>query len=77
VLPGRLTLIGAYLQGKGGTLNGSGRDYSTNAFTAGANYNLTQNIFFQLASSWYSGSAFDQRPANGDNMTTAMLFSAF
>lgn len=77
IIPGRLTLIGAYMNGKGGSLNGSAIDYSTRAITAGANYNITQNVYFQLVSSWFSGNAFDQRPANGDNMTTAMLFSAF
>lgn len=77
IIPSRLTLLAAYLSGKGASLNGNSADGYKNAATVGANFNITQNIELQLNNSWYSGSAFNVTPADGDTKTTLMLFGAF
>jgi len=76
VLPNRLTLTAGYRGGKNGDPSNNGKDNDT-AATIGANYTLTQNVTFQWNTSWYSGDAYDPKPADGDQKTTLMLFAAF
>lgn len=86
IVPGRLTILGGYMMGKEGSVNGATiTDSYQNAVTAGLNFNLTQNVYFQLVSSWYSGGGFSQQnnnantvmqTPNGDNLTTLLLFAA-
>jgi len=73
VLPGKATVMLAYRQGDNGKVANNG----DNAVTAGASYQIVQNIQLQLNYTKYSGSAFDTLPANGDQLVTLMLFGAF
>lgn len=77
VIPNKLTLALAFRLGD----NGAATENEENATTLGAIYMLAQNIQLQLNHSFYSGDFYDN-PANnegadGDNLTTLMLFAAF
>jgi hypothetical protein len=73
VLPGKATVTLAYRKGDNGkaTLNGD------NALMIGGPYQIVQNVQLQLNHESYSGSAYNGTPANGDQLTTLMLFASF
>ncbi len=73
VVPGRTTLLLAYRKGD----NGKAANHEDNALTIGGTYQLKQNVQLQLNHEMYSGSAYDGVVANGDQLTTLMLFAAF
>jgi hypothetical protein len=43
----------------------------------GGTYQIVQNVQLQLDYEMFSGSKYDGAPANGDRLTTLMLFAAF
>lgn len=71
VLPNKLAVGAAYRNAN----TGAGGNDADNAITLGANYKLAQNMVLQINHSIYSGDV--TTPANGDNLTTIMLYSAF
>lgn len=73
VLPNRATIALGYRSADTGAASNS----EDNAFTFGATYQLVQNVQLQLNHSSYSGDKYDPKPANGDQITTLMLFTAF
>lgn len=73
VIPNRATLALGYRSADTGAASNS----EDNAFTFGATYQLVQNVQFQLNHSIYSGDKYDPKPAEGDQFTTLMLFTAF
>lgn len=73
VLPGRATLLMAYRKGDNGKATGNG----DNSLMIGGTYQIVQNAQLQLNHEMYSGSAYDGAPANGNRLTTLMLFAAF
>lgn len=73
VLPGKATVILGYRQGD----NGSATNNDDNAWVVGGTFNMVQNVQLQLNHEEYSGSAYDGTPANGDQLTTLMLFASF
>lgn len=72
VIPNRLTVSAAWRGGKSGA---AGND-TDNAATLGLNYNPTQNLEVQLNNSWFSGEG-GPNSAEGDMLTTVMIFAAF
>ena len=73
VLPGKATLLMAYRKGDNGKATGSG----DNALMIGGTYQIVQNVQLQFNHEMYSGSAYDGSPANGNQLSTLMLFGAF
>lgn len=72
VIPGRLTLAAGYRMGQ--TPSGSGQ-LDDDAATVGVVYNALQNVQLQVNHTIYSGDVTTD--ANGDQLTTVMLFAAF
>lgn len=73
VLPGKATLEIGYRKGDNGKATGNG----DNAWMIGGTYQIVQNVQLQLNYESYSGSAYNGTPANGDQLTTLMLFASF
>lgn len=77
VLPNRVTLAAGYRSGDKGTAANN----KQNAVILGITYLFIQNVELQLNYSRYSGSYYDLKKnneeANGDQLITAMLFTAF
>ena len=73
VIPGKATLLIAYRKGD----NGSAANNGDNSVLIGGTYLMKQNVQFQLNQELYSGSAYDGTPADGNQLTTLMLFAAF
>lgn len=78
VWPGRATVGIGYRDGDRGSNDVNTED---NALTLAATYQLLQNVMLQVNSTWRFGERFDQPAnnelANGDNLTTLMIFAAF
>ncbi|MBI5194129.1 MAG: hypothetical protein HZA08_11920 [Nitrospirae bacterium] len=72
VLPGKVSLTAAYRAG-----DKSGK--SNNGILLGALYQVEQNIQFQLNHTTYGGDTYDaaKKAADGDQLTTLMMFTAF
>lgn len=73
VLPGRATLLMAYRKGDTGAATANG----DNSLMIGATYQVVQNVQLQLNHEMFSGSKYDGAPADGNRLTTFMLFAAF
>ncbi len=73
VLPGKATLMLGYRKGD----NGAAADNGDNAWVIGGKYHIVQNVQLQLNHERFSGSAYDGTPANGNQLTTLMLFASF
>lgn len=73
VLPGKATVMLGYRNADNGKASNSG----DNAWMVAATYQLVQNVQLQLNHEIYSGSAYNGTPANGDQLTTLMLFASF
>lgn len=77
VLPGKVTVGAGYLSGK----TGATANNKQTATTLAATYHITQNVRFELDHSMFSGSYYDlaanNEQADGDRLTTLMLFAAF
>lgn len=77
VLPGRATVALGYRDGD----TGAAANNEDNAITVAATYQLIQNVQLQIDSTWYNGDFYDlpanNENANGDQLTTLMLFAAF
>jgi len=73
ILTGKATLLLGFRHGD----NGRAIDSGDNALLLGATYLLRQNIQFQLNHTEFSGSSYNEDPANGDRMTTLMLYTSF
>lgn len=72
VLPHRVTVAAGYRAGK----NGNATLQNDNATTVGVVYEALQNLELQLNHSWYTGDG-KPAPADGNMLTTLMLFAAF
>lgn len=73
ILPNKATVSLGYRKGDNGKTSNSG----DNGWLLGASYNVVQNVQLQLNHEMYSGSAYNGTPANGDQLTTLMLFASF
>jgi len=73
VVPGRATLLMAYRKGDTGAAANSG----DNSLMIGGTYLMEQNVQLQLNHEMFSGSKYDLVQANGDRLTTLMLFASF
>ncbi|MFQ5354302.1 MAG: hypothetical protein ACE5DR_05085, partial [Thermodesulfobacteriota bacterium] len=77
VLPNRVTLAAGYRAGSTGAIGPS----NESAVTVGGTFLLAQNFELQINHSVNSGDVFDvpanNELANGDQLTTLMLFAAF
>ena len=75
VLPGRATVSLGYRTAD----TGAASNNKDNGLVLGATYQFAQNVQLQLNHSNYSGNAYDTTPApaDGDQLTTLMLFTAF
>jgi len=73
VLPGKATLLMAYRNADTGAATANG----DNSLMIGGTYQIVQNVQLQLNHEMYSGSKYDGAPANGNRLTTFMLFAAF
>ncbi len=73
VVPGKATLLMAYRKGDNGKATANG----DNSLMLGGTYQVVQNVQLQLNHEMFSGSAYDGAPANGNRLTTLMLFAAF
>lgn len=73
VMPGKVTLLMAYRKGDNGKATANG----DNSLMVGGTYQVVQNVQLQLNHEMFSGSAYDGAPANGNRLTTLMLFAAF
>lgn len=77
VIPNRATVALGYRNGD----NGGPANNKQNSLTLGATYLLTQNVELQVNHSMRSGDFYDipanNELANGDALTTLMLFAAF
>lgn len=73
IQPGKTTVLMSYRHGD----NGKALNSTDNAWMIGATYLLVQNVQLQLNHTEYSGSAYNGAPANGDRMTTLMLYASF
>lgn len=73
VLPTKATLLMAIRKGKNGrtTLD------EDNSLMFGGTYQVAQNVQLQLNHEMFSGNAYDGTPADGNVLTTLMLFAAF
>ena len=74
VIPNKAVVSLGYSSADTGGSSSSNED---NALTIGALYHMAQNVQFQLNHSSMSGNKYDTKPANGDQLTTLMLFTAF
>lgn len=57
--------------------NGKGSENVDDAIAVGAEYLLAQNVQLSLNHTFKWGSAYDPKPAEGDQLTTFMVFAAF
>lgn len=73
ILPNKATVMLGYRKGDNGKAVNSG----DNGWMVGGSFNIVQNVQLQLNHEMYSGSAYNGTPANGDQMTTLMLFASF
>lgn len=74
ILPsGKVSLMLGYRKGD----NGKATNSSDNAWVIGGNYKIVQNVHLQLNHEMFSGSAYNGTPANGNRLTTLMLFASF
>jgi hypothetical protein len=77
VIPNRATVAVGYRDGD----NGDSANNEQNSITLGATYLVTQNVELQANHSIRSGDFYDlpanNENANGDQLTTLMIFSAF
>ncbi|MEI7748804.1 MAG: hypothetical protein WCI81_06990, partial [Chlorobiaceae bacterium] len=73
VVPSKLGLGLAYRIAN----NGSGGSDGENAVTLAATYNVAKNVLLQVNHSFYSYGADVPTPAEGDQKTSLVLFSAF
>jgi len=73
ILPNKATMMLGYRKGD----NGKASNSADNGWMLGASYNIVQNVQLQLNHEMYSGSAYNGTPANGDQLTTLMLFASF
>jgi hypothetical protein len=73
VIPGKATLLFAYRKGDNGKATANG----DNSLMLGATFLMVPNVQLQLNHEMFSGSAYDGSPANGNQLTTLMLFAAF
>lgn len=73
VLPGKATVTLGYRNGD----NGKATKNGDNSWMIGGSYQIVQNVQLQLNHEMFSGSAYDGSPANGDQLTTLMLFASF
>jgi len=73
VVPGKATLLMAYRKGDNGAAANSG----DNSLMIGGTYLMEQNVQMQLNHEMFSGSKYELAQANGDRLTTLMLFAAF
>lgn len=75
VVPGKATLLMAYRKGD----TGATANNDDNSLMIGGTYLMEQNVQLQLNHEMFSGSKYDvtPAPANGDRLTTLMLFAAF
>lgn len=73
VVPGRATLLMAYRKGD----NGKVANNEDNSVMVGGTYLMEQNVQLQFNHEMFSGNAYDGTPANGNQLTTLMLFAAF
>ncbi len=73
VLPGKATVTLGYRNGDNGKAAHNGDD----SWMIGGSYQIVQNVQLQLNHEMFSGSAYDGTPANGDQLTTLMLFASF
>jgi len=75
VVPGKATLLMAYRKGD----TGAAANNEDNSLMIGGSYLMEQNVQLQLNHEMFSGSKYDvtPAPANGDRLTTLMLFAAF
>lgn len=73
VIPNKATLsLGGHI-----AKTGAGTNDKNNGFIAGASYQYTQNVKFELDQEWYSGSANTNAKLNPKNRTTLMAFMGF
>ena len=73
VIPGKATVLLGYRRGD----NGKAVASTDNALMVGGTYVIVQNVQLQLNHTTYSGNAYDGAPANGERMTTLMLYTSF
>ncbi|MBI5182714.1 MAG: hypothetical protein HZA06_07405, partial [Nitrospirae bacterium] len=82
VIPGKASVAVGYLAGQDRSASGAtANNYKQNAITLGATYLLTQNVRLELDHSILGGNYYklpeNNREANGNRLTTLMLFAAF
>ncbi|HUX90314.1 MAG TPA: hypothetical protein VMV48_06445 [Gallionellaceae bacterium] len=73
VVPGKATLLMAYRKGD----TGAAANNDDNSLMLGGTYLMEQNVQLQFNHEMFSGNAYDGAPANGNQLTTLMLFAAF
>ena len=73
VVPGRATVLAALRKGN----NGAAANNDDHSVMVGGTYLLAQNVQIQVNYEKFFGSAYDGPPADGNQMTTFMLFAAF
>lgn len=73
VVPGKATLLMAYRKGDTGAAANNG----DNSVMIGGTFLMEQNVQLQLNHEMFSGSKYDLVQADGDRLTTLMLFAAF
>lgn len=73
VLPGKATVMLGYRSGD----NGKATNNDDNAWMVAGTWQVVQNVQLQLNHESYSGSAYNGTPANGDQLTTLMVFASF
>ena len=72
-IPNKSTLYLGYLSGD----NGKAANNKDQRASIGLTWLYSENIEFQLWNTSYSGTAYSPKPADGDNLTSVMLFAAF
>jgi hypothetical protein len=72
VIPDKATVLLAYRKGDNGKATANG----DNSLMIGGTFQVVQNVQLQLNHEMFSGSAYDGGPANGNRLTTFMLFAA-
>lgn len=73
VVPGRATVLMAYRKGD----TGAAANNKDNSLMVGGTYLMAQNVQLQLNQEMYSGNKYDLVQANGNRLTTLMLFGGF
>ena len=73
VLPGKATVALGYRVADTGEVSNS----KDNSLLFAATYKLVQNVRLELNHSIYSGSKYDTKPVDGDQLTTLLLFAGF